>query len=41
MTPTPNVQLPTPKALVFATLVLCAALSPALEAHGVSGKDAG
>jgi len=40
MTQPPNFQLPTPKALAFATLVLCAALSPALEAHGVSGKDA-
>ena len=40
MTQTPHFQLPTPKALAFATLVLCAALSSALEAHGVSGKDA-
>ena len=37
---TTNVQLPTPKLIAIATLLLVAALSPALEAHGVSGKDA-
>ena len=37
---TSNLQLPTPKATAVVALLLVAALSTVLEAHGVSGKDA-
>ena len=37
---TSNLQLPTPKAAAVVALLLVAALSTVLEAHGVSGKDA-
>lgn len=33
-------KLPIPTAIALVTLLLVAALAPALEAHGVSGKDA-
>jgi hypothetical protein len=40
LTQTTNFQRPTPRAIAVVALLLVAALSPALEAHGVSGKDA-
>jgi HupE/UreJ protein len=40
LTHTTNFQRPTPRAIAVVALLLVAALSPALEAHGVSGKDA-
>ena len=38
--PIPNSQFPRTKAIAVVTLLFVAALAPALEAHGVSGKDA-
>ena len=38
--PTPKFQFPRTKAIAVVTLLFVAALAPALEAHGVSGKDA-
>jgi len=38
--PNPQSQIASPKAIAVLVLLLVAALAPALEAHGVSGKDA-
>jgi hypothetical protein len=38
--PIPKSQFPRTKAIAVVTLLFVAALAPALEAHGVSGKDA-
>ena len=38
--PNPKSPIPGPNAIAVVALLLVAALAPALEAHGVSGKDA-